>query len=75
MVDHSHGQRLKLAGARAHRRSRVRDLAVVARGAREGDEDPYSSWHEAAEGLGWRGLGEGRRRWNELDEKVLEARR
>jgi hypothetical protein len=30
---------------------------VVARGAREGDGDPCPGWHEAAEGLGWPGVG------------------
>jgi hypothetical protein len=47
---------------------------VVARGAREGDEDPYPDWHEAAEGLERSGIGKGRWRQSELDEKVLEAR-
>jgi hypothetical protein len=51
----------------------VRDLAVGAWGAREGDEDPYPGWHEATEGLGWQGLDEGMWRQSELDEKVLEA--
>jgi hypothetical protein len=73
MVDHNHERRPKRIGARAHRRSRVRDLVMGARGAREGDGDPYPGWHEAAEGLTRRGLGEGRRRRSELDEKVLEA--
>jgi hypothetical protein len=75
MVDHSHGQRPKLAGARAHRHSRVRDLAVMVRGAREGDGDPYLGWHVAAEGLGRPGIGEGTRWQSELDERVLEVRR
>jgi hypothetical protein len=48
---------------------------VVARGAREGDGDPYPSWHEVAEGLGRLGVSEGRQRRSELDEKVLEAQR
>jgi hypothetical protein len=46
-----------------------------ARGAREGDGDPYHGRHEAAEGLGRRGLDEGRRWRSELDEKVLKAQR
>jgi hypothetical protein len=75
MVDHSHGQRSKLAGARARRCSRVWDLAVTAWGAREGDGDPYLSWHEAAEGLGQPNIGKGRRQWSELDERVLEVQR
>jgi hypothetical protein len=48
---------------------------VVARGAREGDGDPYPGWHEAVEGLRWRGLDEGWQWRSELDVKVLEARR
>jgi hypothetical protein len=75
MVEHSHGWRLKLARARAHWRSRARDLVVMAWGAREWDGDPYPGWHEAAEGLGWPGLGEGRRWQSELNERVLEVRR
>jgi hypothetical protein len=46
---------------------------MAARGAREGDGDPYPSWHEAAEGLGRSSIGEGRRWWSELDEKVFKA--
>jgi hypothetical protein len=65
----------KLIGARAHRRSRARDLAVVARGAREGDRNPYPGWHEVAEGLEWLGVGVGRQWWSELDEMVLRAQR
>jgi hypothetical protein len=57
--------------AKAHRCSRARDLAVVARGAREGDGNPYPGWHEATEGLDWSGVGEERRWWSKLDEKVL----
>jgi hypothetical protein len=48
---------------------------VVARGAREGDGDPYPGWHEAAEGLGWPGVSEGTGRQSELDEKVLDTQR
>jgi hypothetical protein len=48
---------------------------VATRGAREGDGDPYPGWHEAVEGLGWSGIGEGRRQRSELDEKVLDVRR
>jgi hypothetical protein len=40
---------------------------VTARGAREGDGDPYPGWHEATEGLRRSSVGEGRQRWNELD--------
>jgi hypothetical protein len=53
----------------------VWDLAVTAWGAREGDGDPYLSWHEAAEGLGQPNIGKGRRQWSELDERVLEVQR
>jgi hypothetical protein len=60
MVDHIHRRRPKLIGARAHRRSCAWDLSVVARGAREGDGDPYPDWHKVVEGLGWPGIGEGR---------------
>jgi hypothetical protein len=45
----------------------------VTRGAREGDRDPYLGWHEAVEGLGRPGIGEGRRWPSELYEKVLAA--
>jgi hypothetical protein len=45
--------------AKARRRSRARDLAMVPWGAREGDGDPYPDWHEAAEGLRRPGVGEG----------------
>jgi hypothetical protein len=67
--------RPKLTRARAHRRSRVRDLAVVAWGAREGDGDPYPGWHEAVEGRKRQGVDEGRRWRSELDEKVLDTQR
>jgi hypothetical protein len=46
---------------------------VVARGAREGDGDPYPGWHEATEGLERPGVSEGRWQWSELNVKVLEA--
>jgi hypothetical protein len=39
----------ELARGGAHRRSCAQDLAMVARGARGGDGDPYPGWHEAAE--------------------------
>jgi hypothetical protein len=32
-------------------------------------------WHEAAEGLEWSAVGDGRRWWSELNEKVLRAQR
>jgi hypothetical protein len=75
MVDHNHGRRPKLARARAHRRSRAWDLTMVAQEAREGDGDPYPGWHKTAEGLIRLGVGEGRRRQSELNERVLEVRR
>jgi hypothetical protein len=53
----------------------VRDLAVTVRGAIKGNGDPYPGWHEAAEGLRRPGIGKRRRRWSELDERVLEVRR
>jgi hypothetical protein len=73
-----HGEPQSWAVAEAHRSVsspafQARDLAMVAQGAREGDGDPYPSWHEAAEGLERPGVSEGRRRRSELDEKVLEA--
>jgi hypothetical protein len=49
------------AAAKAHRRSRAWDLTMAARGATDGDGDPYPGWHEAVEGLGRPGIGEGRR--------------
>jgi hypothetical protein len=53
----------------------VRDLTVTARGAREGDGDPYPDWHEAAEGLKWLGIGEGKQWQSEIDERVLEVQK
>jgi hypothetical protein len=47
---------------------------MTTREVREGDGDPYPSWHEAVEGLGRPGIDEGRRQWSELDERVLEVR-
>jgi hypothetical protein len=43
--------------------------------AREGDRDPYPGLHEAVKGLRRPGIGEGRRWWSELDERVLKVRR
>jgi hypothetical protein len=57
----------------ARRRSRARDLAVAAWGARGADGDPYPRWHELVEGLGRPEVGEGRQRRSKLDEEVLEA--
>jgi hypothetical protein len=51
----------------------ARDLTVTVWGAREGDGDRYPGWHEAAEGLRWSGIGEGRQRQSELDERVLDV--
>jgi hypothetical protein len=65
----------ELARGGAHRHSCARDLAMVARGARGGDGDPYPGWHEAAEGLGRSGVGEGTWRQSVLNKKVLGARR
>jgi hypothetical protein len=53
----------------------VWDLTVTVRGAREGDGDRYPGWHEAAEGLRWPGVSEGRQWQSELDERVLDVRR
>jgi hypothetical protein len=49
-----------LAGGGARRRSRSWDLAIAARGAKGEDGEPYHGWHEAAEGYGRSGDGEGR---------------
>jgi hypothetical protein len=51
------------------------DIPVMAREAREGDRDPYPSLHEAVKGLRRPSIGEGRRWWSELDERVLKVRR
>jgi hypothetical protein len=64
----------ELAGRGARRRSRARDLAVVVRGARGADGDPYPGWHEVVEGLGRPGVDEGRRWQSKLNEEVLGAR-
>jgi hypothetical protein len=48
---------------------------VAARGAREEDGEPYPGWHEAAEGHGWPGNGEGRRQLGELSGGTFGARR
>jgi hypothetical protein len=68
------GARPELAGVRVRRRSRARDLAVAAWGARGEDGDPYPGWRECMEGLGRSGVGEGRRRRSKLDDKRLGAR-
>jgi hypothetical protein len=59
------GARPELAGVRARRRSRARDLAMAAWGARGEDEDPYLGWREWVEGLGRPGIGEGRWWWRD----------
>jgi hypothetical protein len=64
-----------LTGGGASRRSRARDLAVAARGARGEDGEPYPGWHEVAEGHGRPGNGEGRRRLGELGGGALGVRR
>jgi hypothetical protein len=61
--------RPELTGGGARRRSRARDLAVVAWGARGADGDPYPGWHKLVEGLGRPGVVEGRRRWSKLNER------
>jgi hypothetical protein len=67
------GARLELAGVRARRRSRARDLIVAAWGARGEDGDTYLGWREWVEGLGRPDVGEGRRRRSKLDNKRLGA--
>jgi hypothetical protein len=64
-----------LARGGARRRSRVQDRTVAARGARGEDGEPYPGWHEAAEGHGRPGDGEGRRRLGELAGGAFGARR
>jgi hypothetical protein len=64
-----------LTGGGSHRRSCARDLTVAARGARGVDGEPYPGWHEAVEGHGRSGDGEGRRWLGELGGGALEARR
>jgi hypothetical protein len=64
-----------LTGGGARRCSRARDLTVAARGARGEDEEPFPSWHKAAEGQGWLGNSEGRRRLGELGGGAFGARR
>jgi hypothetical protein len=48
---------------------------VAARGARGEDREPYPGWHEAEEGHGRPGDGEGRRRLGELGGGAFGARR
>jgi hypothetical protein len=64
----------ELAGRGVRWRSRARDLAVVAQGARGVDGDPYLGWHEMTEGFRW--LGDGGPRWRPefLDGRALEVR-
>jgi hypothetical protein len=64
-----------LAGGGARRRSRAWDLAMAARGARGEDGEPYPGWHKAAEGHGWTGDSEGRRRLGELGGGAFRVRR
>jgi hypothetical protein len=64
-----------LAGGGARRRSSAWDLTVAAWGARGDDGEPYPGWHEAAEGHGRSGNGEGRRRLGELGGGALGVRR
>jgi hypothetical protein len=64
-----------LTGGGARRRSCSWDLAIAARGAKGEDGEPYRGWHEAAEGYGRSGDGEGRRRLDELSGGTFGARR
>jgi hypothetical protein len=64
-----------LTGGGARRCSHARDLAVAARRARGEDGEPYSGWHEAAEGHRRPGNGEVRRRLGELGGGTFGARR
>jgi hypothetical protein len=77
-IVHGGPQTRTVVGARwsvAHRHSRARDLAAMAREARGGDGDLYPDWHEMAEGLGWPGDGGPRWRPEFLDKRALEVRR
>jgi hypothetical protein len=64
-----------LAGEGACRRYRAQDLTMAVWGARGEDGEPYPGWHEAAEGHGRSGDGEGRRRLGELGGGAFGVRR
>jgi hypothetical protein len=64
-----------LTGGGALQHSCARNLAIVARGVRGEDGEPYPGWHEAAEGHGRPGNSEGRWWLGELGGGAFGARR